>query len=216
MKSDQPSLIENWKGYGQSVWGGLDRVVCRMTRTTFSFRRLGQVAQDAALTGSLRRMAGVAQGMQLPFKQPKGFDLLVNTANLPVNQLIDLFARQFRPGLEAAQDAHLRQSDAQRAAMADEVELHQMGFGVVAVAVGFTRGGVEQSFPFIEAHRFDVAAAQLRQFSDSHTYFSTKSLDPVLATDCQILPLFPERHQYTSLARLFFAVFIPSRNCKCS
>ena len=56
-----------------------------MTRTTVSFCRLGQIAHDAALAGALRRMAGVAQRVQLAFKQPKRLDLLVNSSDLPVN-----------------------------------------------------------------------------------------------------------------------------------
>ena len=110
MKSDQSSFLA--REMSKPCGGWSDRVVRRMTRTVFPFRRLSQVAQDAALAGFLRRMTGVAQGVQLPFKQPQGFDLLVNAADLPVDQLIDLFARQFRPGLKAAQDTHLRQSDA--------------------------------------------------------------------------------------------------------
>lgn len=184
-----------------------------MTRTAFAFRRLGQVAQDAAFAGSLRRTASIAQGMQLPFKQSKRFDLLVNTSDLLVDQLIDFFAGQFRPGLKAAQDTHLGQPDAQRTAMTDEVELHQMGFGVAAVAVGLPRGGSEQSFPFVEADRLNVAIAQSGQFSDSHALPSTNALTLYQLQTvkwCHCSPGNASEHRW----RAHFSQFFPSRNCK--
>lgn len=189
-------------------------VARRMARTTFPFCRLGQIAQDAAFAGSLRCMASIAQGVQLPFKRSKRCDLLVNTSDLPVDQLIDFFAGQFRSGLKAAQDTHLGQSDAERTAMTDEVELHQMRFGVAAVAVGLSRGGREQSFPFVEADRLNVAIAQSSQFSGSHALPFTKSVDSVSTTGFQMVPLFSRQCQRTLSARSLFRNFIRSRNCK--
>ncbi len=163
-----------------------------MTRAAFSFRRLSQVAHDAALAGLLVGLTGIAQCAQLLFKQTKCFDLLVNAPDLFVNQLVDFFTGRFRAHLKAAQGTYLRQSDTQRAAMADEVELHQMGFSVATVAIGFPRGRVEQSFPLVKARRFDVAATLLCQFYGFYPIPFQKALDPVVTTDCQMVASFPE------------------------
>ena len=163
-----------------------------MTRAAFSFRRLSQVAHDAALAGLLVGVTGIAQCAQLLFKQTKCFDLLVNTADLFVNQLVDFFTGRFRAHLKAAQGTYLRQSDTQRAAMADEVELYKMGFSVTTVTIGFPRWRVEQSFTLVKAHRFNVAATLLCQFSDSHLMPFQEVLDPVVATGYQMVASFPE------------------------
>jgi hypothetical protein len=76
--------------------------------------------------------------------------------------------------------------------MADEVELYEMGFSVATVAIGFPRGGREQSFPFVEADRLNVATTLLCQFSDSHPIPFKKALDPVVTTDYQMVASLPE------------------------
>ena len=76
--------------------------------------------------------------------------------------------------------------------MADEVELYEMGFSVATVAIGFPRGGREQSFPFVEADRLNVATTLLCQFSDSLPIPFKKALDPVVTTDYQMVASLPE------------------------
>ena len=64
-----------------------------MARARFAFGRLRQGAQDSAFAGFLAGMTGVAQRMQLPLKQAQRLDLLVDSRNLAIDQLIDFAAR---------------------------------------------------------------------------------------------------------------------------
>jgi len=112
--------------------------------------------------------------------------------DLAVDQLVDFFTGQIRVGLEAAQDAHVRQPHPERAAVTNELELYQVRFVVEAVAVGLARRQVEQSFTLVEAHRFHVAVAALCQFADPHCSLLQKVLDPVPTKDCSMMAPFPE------------------------
>ena len=43
-----------------------------------------------------------------------------------------------------------------------------MRLGVMPVTVGLARGRLDQSFPFVEAYRFDIAFTSPGQLTDSH------------------------------------------------
>ncbi|CAM2165873.1 hypothetical protein PSAC2689_140126 [Paraburkholderia sacchari] len=147
----------------------------RVARAAFLVDRLFEVLHDAALgAAAVVRMAALAQRPQLLFEQAHRLDLLVDARDLAVDQLIHFVAGLARVGLEAPQRADIGEADAERAAMADEVQLRGVRARVAAVSVGFALRLVQQAFAFVKAHRFDVAMREARQFADSHGRSSPK------------------------------------------
>lgn len=132
------------------------------------FGGLCQVLHDPAVTCFLIGVATSAEHVQLPFKHAKRVDLLVDSLDLPIDHLVDLITGQFRVRLKVAQRAHIRQPYAERAAMANEVELDQVRFGVAAITIGLAFWEVKETFTLVEPHCFNVATAVLCQFTDSH------------------------------------------------
>ncbi|CAM2156529.1 hypothetical protein PT2222_30008 [Paraburkholderia tropica] len=166
---------------------GVERRV-RVARAVFIVDRLLEIFHDPALgAAAVVRVATVAQRAQLLFERAHRFDLLMNARDLAVDQLVHFVARLARVRLKASQRADVRETDAQRTAMADEVQLCCVRGRIAAVAVGFARGFVEQTLALVEAHGFHVAVGVARQFTDSHRHSSQKWLDPVATTGCPMI-----------------------------
>ena len=102
-----------------------------------------QAIQDAAF--GRHAITLQSKRLELPLEFFQVADALSHVLDVLVQNVVDGMTVLAGRILESKQRADFIERHVERAAMADEVELHQMGFSVATVAIGFPRGRVEQS-----------------------------------------------------------------------
>jgi len=108
-----------------------------------------------------------------------GFDLLpeigqfgnarFDVAQVFVQQLVDLFARGLRVGLQFEEAADLSVRHVERSALRDEGQLLGVLGRIDSVVVGGARRRGQQPLRFIEADGFDADARALGELANFHT-----------------------------------------------
>jgi hypothetical protein len=113
-------------------------------------------------------VAAAAQGQQLALERTKRRQPLLHTADVLVEQRVDLGTRLLRRRGEFKQVADLGQRDVQRPAVADELQARKVPLRITPVARLFARRLFEQAFALLEPYRLHVAPRLGGQFTNPH------------------------------------------------
>ena len=90
-------------------------------------------------------------------------------AQVLVQQVVDLFARGLRVGLQFEQTADFGVRHVERPALRNEGQLLDMLGGVDAIVIGGARSRGQQALRFIEADGLNADARALGEFANFHT-----------------------------------------------